>query len=134
MYTQQFNRQHNRAGHLVQGRFKSILVDRDAYLLELCRYIVLNPVRAKMVERPGDYTWSSYCATAGLSCAPDFLDLDWILSQFAPNKDAARIKYVEFVSAGIGAGQIWTDLKSNASLAVKSSCVKLNRHSKINHF
>ncbi len=110
--TQQFNRRHNRVGHLFQGRFKSILVDRDACLLELCRYIVLNPVRAGMVERPEEYVWSSYRATAGLSHAPIFLALDWILSQFAPKKDEARIRYMEFVRVGIGEKQVRTELNA----------------------
>ena len=66
VFTQAFNRRHGRVGHVLQGRFKSIVVDRDAYLLELCRYIVLNPVRAGMVKEPGKYPWSSYRATAGL--------------------------------------------------------------------
>lgn len=66
VYTQAFNRNHGRVGHLFQGRFKAILVEKDAYLLELCRYVVLNPVRANMVQRAKDWKWSSYRATAGL--------------------------------------------------------------------
>ena len=66
VYTQRFNRRHRRVGHLLQGRYKAILVERDSYLLELCRYIVLNPVRAGTVRRAGDYRWSSYRATAGV--------------------------------------------------------------------
>ncbi len=60
IYTQHINRRHHSTGHVFQGRFKAILVDKEAYLLELCRYIVLNPVRAGMVKEPCDYTWSSY--------------------------------------------------------------------------
>ena len=60
IYTQKFNRIHNREGHVFQGRFKAILVDKDSYLLELSRYIVLNPVRAKMVTSPHEWKWSSY--------------------------------------------------------------------------
>jgi len=60
VYTQASNRRHGRIGHLFQGRYKAILVDRDAYLLELTRYVVLNPVRAGMVAHPGDWRWSSY--------------------------------------------------------------------------
>ena len=59
VYTQAFNRRHGRVGHVLQGRYKSILVDKDAYLLELARYIVLNPVRAGMVKRVQDWPWSS---------------------------------------------------------------------------
>jgi putative transposase len=62
VFTQVSNRRHNRTGHLFQGRFKGIIVDQDSCLLELTRYVVLNPVRAKMVKDPGDWPWSSYGA------------------------------------------------------------------------
>lgn len=65
VYTQAFNRWHGRMGHMLQGQFKSIVVDRDAYLLELCKYIVLTPVRAGMVKEPSKYPWSSYRARQG---------------------------------------------------------------------
>jgi len=80
IYTQAFNRRHIRVGHVLQGRFKAILVDKDSYLLELCRYIVLNPVRANMVKLPKSYPWSSYRVTAGLSRPVEFLNRDWLLS------------------------------------------------------
>ena len=80
-YTQSFNRRHGRVGHVLQGRFKAILVERESYLLELCRYIVLNPVRAGLVKEAGRYPWSSYRATAGLEAAPAGLMVDWVLSQ-----------------------------------------------------
>ena len=119
VYTQRFNRGHGRVGHLFQGRFKSIMVDRDAYLLELCRYVVLNPVRAGMVERPEEYGWSSYGATAGVSPRPAFLSVDWILSQFSDEKDAARKRYVEFVLSGIGGDRVWEKLESQCILGGK---------------
>ncbi len=65
VYTQLFNKRHQRTGHLFQGRYKSILIQKDSHLLEVCRYVVLNPVRARMVERPEVWKWSSYRATAG---------------------------------------------------------------------
>ena len=70
VYTQCFNRRHKRVGHVFQGRYKSILVQENSYLLELARYIVLNPVRANMVGCPSDWPWSSYRATAGLCRNP----------------------------------------------------------------
>ena len=70
LYTQRFNRRHQRIGHLFQGRYKAILVERESYLLELCRYLVLNPVRAGLVRRAAAYRWSSYRATAGDEPAP----------------------------------------------------------------
>ena len=62
IYTQAYNRRHGTVGHLFQGRFKAILVDRDAYLLEVCRYVDLNPVRAGLGDDPGGWPWSSYRA------------------------------------------------------------------------
>jgi putative transposase len=76
VYTQAFNRRHNKVGPLFQGRFKAILVDRDAYLLEVCRYVDLNPVRARMVRKPGASAWSSYRAHVGQAIAPDWLDTE----------------------------------------------------------
>jgi len=84
VYTQGFNRRHGQVGHVLQGRFKAILVDRDAYLLELCRYVVLNPVRAKSTRKPDSYRWSSYRATAGRAAVPWFLAVDSVLAQFGP--------------------------------------------------
>jgi len=101
IYTQRFNRKHGRVGHVYQGRFKSILVDKDSYLLELSRYVVLNPVRAGMVESVGDWRWSSYLAMVGDVACPDFLDGDFLLSQFGKTKGKARASYIHFVSNGL---------------------------------
>ena len=75
VYTQRFNRNQGRVGHVFQGRFKAILVEKENYLLELARYIVLNPVRARMVRSAKEWPWSSYGATAVLSDArlPGFM-------------------------------------------------------------
>jgi len=83
VYTQRFHRRQGSSGHVFQGRFKSILVDKDSYLLQLCRYILLNPVRAGLVHTPADFKWSSYRATAGKDAVPEFLTVDWLLNQFA---------------------------------------------------
>ena len=91
-----------RVGHLFQGRFKAILVDKDNYLLELCRYVVLNPLRAKMVASAHDYPWSSYRATTGYYDTGEWLDTGWILSLFGKQKQRAREKYIGFVEDGIG--------------------------------
>jgi hypothetical protein len=87
-------------GHVFQGRYKAILVQKDSYLLELARYIVLNPLRARMVKRAPDWPWSSYRATAGLSETPDWLHTDWILSTFGQRQSQARERYRAFVSEG----------------------------------
>lgn len=108
---QAFNRRHRRPGHVFQGRFKAILVERDAHLLELCRYIVLNPVRARMVRHAGDWPWSSYAATAGLAEAPPWLATDWLLSQFGADHEQARAAYRDFVAAGHSTRSVWADLK-----------------------
>ena len=69
-YSQRFNKRHGRTGHLLEGRFKAIVVQRDAHFLELHRYIVLNPVRAGLVARVSDWPWSNYRATSGASAPP----------------------------------------------------------------
>lgn len=75
VYTQDFNRRHEQVGHLFQGRFKAIVVDSDAYLLRLCAYVELNPVRARLVTRAEDWPWSSCRVHLGLADAPPWLDL-----------------------------------------------------------
>ena len=115
IFTQSFNRRHKRVGHLFQGRFKAILVDKDAYLLELCRYIVLNPVRVKGSEKMDAWKWSSYWATAGLASMPPFLSIDWLLGQFGTNRRAAQKRYREFVREGIK-NRPWDELKGQIYL------------------
>ena len=110
VYTQAFNRRHKRAGHLLQGRYKAILVEKDAHLLELARYIVLNPVRARRVRSCKDWRWSSYRATAGLEPPPAFLTTSWVLSQFAETVAKAQSRYRRFVSAGRGE-TVWERLR-----------------------
>ena len=102
VYTQHFNRRHNQVGHLFQGRYKAILVQKDSYLLEFSRYIVLNPLRVKTrtMDNLDQWTWSSYPATMGISTPPSWLDTDWILSQFGKQRKTSRIKYNEFIMQG----------------------------------
>ena len=116
VYTQAFNRRHRRVGHVLQGRFKAIVVDRDSYLLELCRYVVLNPVRAKSTRKPETYAWSSYRATAGLAATPPFLAVDWLLSQFGHQRLAAQRKYRAFVAEGMGQGSPWEHVQGQVLL------------------
>jgi REP element-mobilizing transposase RayT len=101
VYTQAFNRRHARVGHLFQGRFKAIVVEKDAYLLDLCRYVVLTPVRAGVVKDQAAYPWSSYRATAGLTPAPGWLTVDWLLAQLGRTQRAAQAKCLQFVAEGI---------------------------------
>ena len=93
VYTQRFNRRHQSAGHVFQGRFKAIMVDKDSYLLELARYVVLNPLRAKMVRKLEQWQWSSYLATCGQAPKPDWLQCDFILAQFCVQRASATAKY-----------------------------------------
>ncbi|MBI4915717.1 MAG: transposase [Acidobacteria bacterium] len=102
VYTQRFNRRHRRTGHVLQGRFGAVLVERNAHLLELARYVVLNPVRAGMVPSPGTWAWSSFRATAGLADGPSWLDTAWLLAQLDPGSPSrARLRYRQFVAEGV---------------------------------
>jgi REP element-mobilizing transposase RayT len=115
IYTQSFNRRHRRVGHLLQGRYKAILVQKEAHLLELCRYVVLNPLRVKARDRVDQWKWSSFRATAGLEQAPAFLTSDWILSQFGAKRGKAQTAYAAFVREGL-ASRPWEDLRGQIYL------------------
>lgn len=101
-YTQSINRSHGLNGHLFQGRYKAILVQKEAYLLELTRYVVLNPVRAGMVELPEQWPWSSYQAMINAAPCPDWLERDWLLGQFSRQRQLAVTAYQQFVFEGRG--------------------------------
>lgn len=102
-YTQTFNRTHHKVGHLFQGRYQAIVVQKENYLLELTRYIVLNPVKAKMVAAAGDWPWSSYRATTGDSKPPVWLAADDLLRHFGNTKPNARRAFSQFVADGTNA-------------------------------
>ncbi|MBI2358431.1 MAG: transposase [Deltaproteobacteria bacterium] len=116
VYTQRFNRRHGTVGHVFQGRFKAILVERDTYLLELCRYVVLNPVRTATVPSAERWRWSSYRATAGLEKPAGFLTIDWVLGQLGRHRFQAQRRYREFVRAGLGRPSPWNDLRGRSML------------------
>jgi putative transposase len=116
VYTQASNRRHHRGGHLFQGRFKAILVDKDSYLLELARYVVLNPVRAGMVAHPRDYPWSSYRAMMGKASSPAWLATQGLLALFASRQSVARRRYARFVAEGMGKESLWTGLRQQIYL------------------
>ena len=115
VYTQLFNRSHRTVGHLFQGRYKAILVEKQAHLLELCRYVVLNPLRVKAKSRVGQWRWSSYRATAGLASVPQFLTVDWVLSQFGERRGQAQRRYRDFVRDGL-ADRPWEKLRGQIYL------------------
>ncbi|MEX0803523.1 MAG: addiction module toxin RelE, partial [Candidatus Binatia bacterium] len=113
---QAYNKRHGRVGHLFQGRFKGILVQKDSHFLEVCRYVVLNPVRAKTVSYPRQYKWSSYGATVGIARAHDCLMPDEILNHFGQRKAVAQQKYREFIEDGIASSSIWDKLEAQSLL------------------
>ena len=125
VYTQLFNRRHQRVGHVFQGRFKAILVEKDHYLLELARYVVLNPLRARMVRQLDNWPWSSYLATCGKAPKPDWLQCDSILSQFANQRSRAIAKYVEFVHEGKGLPSVWDQLRGQVYLGSETFVEKM---------
>jgi REP element-mobilizing transposase RayT len=102
VYTQRYNRRHGQTGHVFQGRFKAILVDRDAYFLEVCRYVDLNPVRAGLVRRPEEWAWSSYRAHAGQVRSPNWLDSGSLYRQLVSRalRREGPAAYAHFVAQG----------------------------------
>jgi len=115
-YSQWFNHHYRRHGHLLQGRYKAFVVEKESYLLELCRYIVLNPVRARMVQTAVQWRWSSYRATAGISRLPVWLYTDWVLSQFGSLRKSAQKAYRGFVSEGLVGDSPWQNLRGQLYL------------------
>lgn len=101
-YSQYFNHRHGRAGHVFEGRFKAILVQKQAHLLELHRYIVLNPLRAGIVRSPGEWPWSNYRATSGFIPSPPWLEIGSTLSLFSAFGPGASGAYARFVADGVG--------------------------------
>jgi len=102
-HASRYNRRHDRRGHVFEARYRSILVEGAQYLLAVCRYVVLNPVRAGMCDRPEEWSWSSYRATAGLAPTPSFLTTGAILGELGDSFTDAQAAYREFVAAGASA-------------------------------
>ncbi len=102
-YTRYFNKRYRKVGHLFQGRYKAILCDKEQYLLELIRYIHLNPVRAGIVEAPEKYPWSGHLGYLG-KVKDDLIHSDLVLGQFGENRAIARRRYQQYVLDGMGLG------------------------------
>lgn len=115
LYSRRFNRVHGRLGHLFQARYRAILVEKERHLLALSRYIVLNPVRARLRERPADWPWSSYRATIGEEERPALLATDWLLAQFGGDPGKATAAYREFVE-GCSRADPWQELRGGIYL------------------
>jgi putative transposase len=115
VYTQTYNARHAKVGHLFQGRFKGILVDENAYLLEVCRYVDLNPLRARMVRDPANWPWCSYGAHVGREAPPGWLDTSAVHGYLlgrdtvtAADKRKAQQRYAALVAAGKGV-KLWDE-------------------------
>lgn len=115
-YSQSFNRRHNRCGPVFQARYSAVLVEKQACLLELARYIVLNPVRARMVYTAEEWPWNSYRGTIGLQALPESVSTDWILASFGESRDKAIPCYKQFVQEGRGQPSPWEGLKNQVYL------------------
>jgi len=111
VFTQKTNRKHNRVGHVFQGRFKAILVQKEGYLLELTRYVILNPIRAGMVSDLLDWKWSNYLAMIGDVECSDWLEKNWILNHFGYSHKIAVANYKNFIRDGLGLPPIWNGLR-----------------------
>lgn len=125
LYTQRFNKRHRRVGHLFQGRYKAILIQKDSHLLEVARYIILNPIRAYITKQPDEWNWSSYPATAGMQTPHPCLTIQWILSQFSTNRSTAEKEYCEFVMEGMGKETIWKEAKGQCILGQEGFAERL---------
>ncbi|MDB5916066.1 MAG: Addiction module toxin RelE [Massilia sp.] len=102
IYSQRHNRRHDMVGHVFQGRYKAVLVQKEAHLLELARYIVLNPLRAGMAASVAEWHWSSHRFMLDPAGKPDWLETQWLLGQFGPVLDHCVEGYRQFVAAGSG--------------------------------
>ena len=127
MFTQASNRRHKRVGHIFQGRFKGILVNKDSYLLELARYVVLNPVRAGMVKHPKEYPWSSYGMMVGYVQTPSWLAADGVLALFGTRRAEARRRYAQFVAEGVGKEIVWSELRQQIYLGNEKFVQRMQR-------
>lgn len=127
VYTQCFNRHHHRVGHVFQGRYKAILVDKEAYFLEAIRYVLLNPVRACMVKAAGQYRWSSYRAMIGKAPVPVWLGRDQVLSQFDKREAAAQHKFIQFIREGANQPPLWENLRHQIYLGDERFVEKLRK-------
>lgn len=118
-YAGWFNHRYKRSGHLFQGRFKALLVEKEAYFRNVLRYVVLNPVSAKLVERPEAYRWSSYRMTAGLESSPDWFDSAAALDAFDDDRARAHEQYRDFVIAPHDDEQLWDRVMNGMYLGTR---------------
>lgn len=116
IYSRKFNKNHGQVGHVLQGRYKSFLVDRDAYLFKLIQYTVLNPVRAGIVAHPADWEWSSYLATRLGDVSNARMKVSDVLKYFDPDIRSAGSQYEQFILSGIGGESPFENCKEGLAL------------------
>jgi putative transposase len=126
-YTSRFNARHKRSGHLFQGRFKNMLVENDAYLLQLSYYIHRNPLRAGIVRRLGSYRWSTYRIYAYGKSVPEWLDSEMILSQFANAQDRHRAYRKAAQKYAREEQRLWEDLRHGIFLGTRKFAAKIKQ-------
>jgi putative transposase len=126
-YCQSFNLKHSRSGHVLQGRFDSRIVQKDAYLLAVSRYIVMNPVRAHLVNEPSSWPWSSYHATVSKANWAPFLSREFTLAYFSTDEDKARAEYRQFVTAPCDSSP-WDDLRGGVLLGTDEFAKSIEHH------
>jgi len=115
-YTQWFHARHGGVGHLFQGRYKAFIIEKEAYLLAVARYIVFNAVRAGLVDHPRKWKWCSYNATAGTANVPAWLHVDWLLRNFDDDRSRAQKAYRQFVMDGVDGPDPYDELEHDLIL------------------
>lgn len=116
VYTQAYNRRHSKTGHLFQGRYKAILIEKEGHLLEVIRYVVLNPVRAGAAKVPEEWRWSSYRGTCGTEKAHPCLRVDWVLGNFGSERQTAISRLQSFVRDGMKAENPFDNVRGQVAL------------------
>lgn len=122
IYAQNFNRKRNNVGHIFQGRFKAKLVQKENYLLRLCRYIILNPVRGGIIKFPEQWKWSSYLAMLGEVKAPKFLFMDWLREYFD-----SKSSFKKFILSAAEETEI-LDIRNKVFLGNKNFIQEIKNH------
>ena len=133
VYSRKFNKNHGQVGHVLQGRYKSFLIEKEAYLLKLIQYTVLNPVRASMVQSPDDWKWSSYTATRSGDVSNARLRVGDVLSYFDVDMHVAGEQYEQFVIAGIGEKSPFEDIREGLVLGSEEFVEAYAVHDNIVH-
>ena len=138
VYSQIYNQRHNLVGHVFQGRYQAILVEKEAHLMELSRYVVLNPVRARMVDHVEQWKWSSYRAMIAKVMKPVWLETDWLLNRFHSSRKQAIGAYIRFTAEGKGLPSPLNDLKNSLILGsdefIETNLAKLDLPNDLTEF